>query len=204
MRGIKTKENCYLWVPQRKSQIGKQTGMLHTMLEHQVTPKELDLIHFGSKNNGKSIYDSWFCKKNNQVFWFYEKKSGGTFVRVLDAKQFDELMGKLGICPHKKLEQLNGTRRMVLHSLLHANSGFLSQTCLKPPTTRINSYPIIVLFHFSQVQKHTFFPLTHLNCLVPSSSSTITKSPCLAKPPLLHSNKPWILNFKKPALLLQR
>jgi len=103
MRGIKTKENFYLWVPQRKSQTGKQIGVLHTMLEHQVTLKELDRLHFGSANNGKSISDSWFCKKSNQVYWFYEKQSSGTFVRVLDVKQFDELRGKLGICPHKKL-----------------------------------------------------------------------------------------------------
>ena len=159
MRGIKTKENCYLWVPQRKSQTGKQIAVLHTMLEHQVTLKELDRLHFGSANNGKSISDSWFYKKSNQVYWFYEKQSSGTFVRVLDAKQFDELRGKLGICPHKKLEQLNGTRRVFPHSLLYANSGFLSQTYLKPPTTRNNSYPIISFsFTSPKLKKIRLFP----------------------------------------------
>lgn len=100
MKGIKTKENCYLWLPQRKSQTGEQTGMLHTMLEHQVTPKELDLLHVGSVDNEKSISDSWLCKKNSQVSWFYEKQSSDIIVRILESKQLDELRGKFGICPH--------------------------------------------------------------------------------------------------------
>jgi len=60
MRGVKTKENCYLWVPQRKSQTDENTGMLKTMLKHQATPKQLDLLHLGSVNNGKSICNALF------------------------------------------------------------------------------------------------------------------------------------------------
>lgn len=56
--------------------------MLHTMLEHQVTPKELDLLHVGSVDNGKRISDSWLCKKNNQVSWFYEKQSSDIIVSL--------------------------------------------------------------------------------------------------------------------------
>jgi len=90
MRGIKTKENCYLWVPQRKSQADRITGMLHTMLEHQVSSEELDPLHPGSANNMRSISDSCFCKKNNLVSWTYEKQSGDSFARIMNEKQFKE------------------------------------------------------------------------------------------------------------------
>jgi len=51
MGDVKTKENSYSWTSQRKSQTANLTGMLSTMLEHQVTPKELGILHLDSINN---------------------------------------------------------------------------------------------------------------------------------------------------------
>jgi len=78
--------------------------MLDTLLEHQVSPRKLGLLHFDSTNDGKIISNSWVCKKNHQVSCFYKKQLSGIFVRILDSKQFDRLRGKIGICAQKKLE----------------------------------------------------------------------------------------------------
>ena len=45
MRHIRSKENCYLWVPQEEGKIGKQTRMLHPRLGHQVNSKALEPLH---------------------------------------------------------------------------------------------------------------------------------------------------------------
>ena len=170
MRGIKCKENCYLWVPQEKALSDKKARMLHTRLEHQVTPKELELLHSGSADDKKCIIDGWFCKENNKISWYYEKHLDDTLSRVLNAKHFDKVRGELCICPHEKLHQLISFRHEFLHSLLHANPGLLSQTCLKPPTTRNNSYPIITFFFtFSKFKNIRLFPSLSLILIVSSS-----------------------------------
>jgi len=161
MRGVKTKENCYLWVSQRKSQTSEQTGMLNTTLEHRITPQKLDLLHIGSVNSGKSISNSWSCKNSSQYSWLCEKQSSDIVDRDLEFKQCDELRGKFGIYLHKKMEQLKRSSRVVRHSLLHTNLGFLSLTHLKLPTTCNNSSPIIAFSFASSKFKNIHLFASH-------------------------------------------
>jgi hypothetical protein len=63
IRGVDSKENYYLWAPQRKSQTGNLIGMLSMMLEHQVTLKKLNIPHLDSMNNEKSNQVSCSPKK---------------------------------------------------------------------------------------------------------------------------------------------
>lgn len=60
MRGIRTKNNCYKWIPKLEGHI----DMLHTMLEHQ---KIHAPPHFGSKDKRRSPSESSFTFKNNQI-----------------------------------------------------------------------------------------------------------------------------------------
>lgn len=73
MRGIKSMENCHLWIPQEKIQIGKQTRMLQTRLEHQEISKGLQLLHMVSTYNRESTSEGWFTLGNNQISLFGEK-----------------------------------------------------------------------------------------------------------------------------------
>ena len=74
MRGIKSKENCYLWVPQEKGQTGKQTRMLHTRLEHQVTSKGLELLHIDSTDDKESTFGGCFFLRSNLISCFSKKQ----------------------------------------------------------------------------------------------------------------------------------
>lgn len=73
MRGIKSKENCHLWIPLEKIQIGKQTRMLHTRLEYQEISKGLQLLHMVSTYNRESTSEGRFALGNNQISLFGEK-----------------------------------------------------------------------------------------------------------------------------------
>jgi len=75
MKGIKSKENCYLWVPQEKCQTGIQTRMLHTRLEHQVTSKGLELLHIDSADYKESTSRGCFFLESNLISWFSKKQN---------------------------------------------------------------------------------------------------------------------------------
>jgi len=64
MRGIRTKNKCYKWVPQLEEHNGRQTRMLCTMLEHY---KILSLPNFGSRDERRSVTERSFTVKNNQI-----------------------------------------------------------------------------------------------------------------------------------------
>jgi len=191
MRGVNTKENYYLWEPHRKSKNGYLTGMLSMMLQHQVTPKELNIPHLSSINNEKS----------SQVSCSHEKQSSSIVDRTLETKQLDELSDKFEICPHEKLKELNNSMRVVPHSLLHTNPGFMSQTDLKSPTTRNNSSPIITFSFASSEFKniHLFashpFQMSHSFIFTNHHQQHQTNK--ISFPAF---SKPWTLNFKEPTL----
>lgn len=176
LRGVKTKESGDLWASQRKDQTDGKTGILKTILKHQVTPKKLDLLHLGGLKSRRSTSDSWYCEKSNEFSWYYEKQS----------------------------KQLNRSGSIAKHSLLHANSGSLTNIHLKLQTNAITPLlSLLSFFRLSSSKTLIFLPLTHLNYLVhssPSITTNIIKRSCLAKPPLLLPNKPWMLNIKKVAL----
>jgi len=49
MRGIRTKTNCYKWIPEA------QTDMLNTVLEHQ---KSLALPQLENKDERRKVYEN--------------------------------------------------------------------------------------------------------------------------------------------------
>jgi len=51
MRGIKTKINCYTWVPQSENLTDGSTEMCATMLKHLVIPKRVDFLHPSEANS---------------------------------------------------------------------------------------------------------------------------------------------------------
>ena len=67
MRGIKTKNNCYIRVPQSESLTDGPTEMLPTMLKHLDISIEIDLLHLDKANIEKSVFDNWYCENNNRV-----------------------------------------------------------------------------------------------------------------------------------------
>ena len=113
-RGVKSKENNYLWAPQSKSQTSDLTRMSSMMLEHQVTLKGLNISHLDSMNDEKS----------NHVSCSHKEQLSSITIRILEIKQLDELNDKLEICPHKKLKEINNSMRVVPHSLVHTNPVF--------------------------------------------------------------------------------
>jgi len=110
MRGIRTKNNCYKWIPE----LGKQINMLHTMLEH---PKILAFPHFGSKDDKRSISERSFILKNDQINVqlhsikeTLEKNIVPTkdilidkYTEILNLKKFEKLRDRLDISLRKKL-----------------------------------------------------------------------------------------------------
>ena len=66
VRGIRSKNNCYKWVPQHEGQNGQQTRMLHTMLEHQEISNVLELPHFDSIDDRRSVSRRCFSLGNNK------------------------------------------------------------------------------------------------------------------------------------------
>ena len=60
MRGIRTKNNCYKWIPEPKI----QDDMSNTMLKHQ---ESLALSQFESKDERSKVCENNFIWKNNQI-----------------------------------------------------------------------------------------------------------------------------------------
>jgi hypothetical protein len=163
IRGIDSKENNYIWAPQRKSHTGNLTGMSNMMLEYQVTPNEHNISHLNRMNDEKS----------NQIFYSHKEQSSSITVRIMETKQLNELNDKFEICPHKKLKS---SLRVVPHSLVHTNPIFLSQTHLKSPTTRNNSSPIINFSFAPSEFKNIHLFAYHSFQTAPSPSPIITNN----------------------------
>jgi len=114
IRGIKTKNNCYIWVSQGESLTYGPTVMLPTKLKHQAIPKEIYPLHLDKAYIKKSVSDNWYCENNNRVSWPCAIHSGDTSARIFDAKHFEKSEGKLDFCLNKKLEKVKYTRCVCL------------------------------------------------------------------------------------------
>ena len=58
MRGIKTKNNCYTWVPQSENLIDGSTKMFPTMLKHLDIPKGVHSLHLNNANIENCVSES--------------------------------------------------------------------------------------------------------------------------------------------------
>lgn len=67
MKGIRSKNNSYKWVPQQEGQNEKQPRMLHKMLKHQEISNVLELPHSGGINHRRSVSGRCFSLRNNQI-----------------------------------------------------------------------------------------------------------------------------------------
>jgi len=142
MRGIKTKNNCYTWVPQSKNLTDGSTEMFPTMLKHLVIPIIVDFLHPNKEDSDNCASES--C----------EKLTSDTFVRILSTKHLENSKGKLDFSINEKLELLLKVRctRTVLaflFSLVHADSGNRFQIITQLPTgsNHITINPNQGLFH---------------------------------------------------------
>jgi len=127
MRGIKTKNNCYAWVPQSENLIDGSTEMFPTVLKHLIILKRVDLLHPNKANSENCASES------------REKLSSDTFVRILNTKYLENSRGKLDFSTNEKLELLlkvRCTRTMLalLFPLVHADSGNRFQIITQRPT----------------------------------------------------------------------
>jgi len=140
VRGIRSKNNCYKWVPQQEGENGQQTRMFHTMLKHQEIYKVLEFSPFGSIDDRRSVSRSFplvnnqICAQHYSIRDLVEEKIMPTkdlFVdknrKVLNMKQFEKLKDKLVISQNKGLQQLlydrcATTLFVSLLSLVHDNS----------------------------------------------------------------------------------
>ena len=139
MRGIKTKEKCYEWVPHLEDKNVQQTRMLQTMMKHQLNSEVLDLSQCGSIDDCRRISRMGSFLINDQIWsqhyssnlmgkeWvFTEDRFVSTFRRMFDMKPFENMKDKLGISQIEKLQQLLHDRRAIpfcvsLLSLVHVN-----------------------------------------------------------------------------------
>jgi len=94
MRGIKTKNNCYTWVPQSENLTDGSTEMFPIMLKHIVIPKRVDFLHPNKSNSECCASES--C----------EKLTSDTFVRILSTKRLENSKGKLDFSTNEKQELL--------------------------------------------------------------------------------------------------
>jgi len=110
IRGIRTKNDCYKWIPESEG----HSDMLRTTLKHQ---KIQALPHFGSKDERRIVYKSSITLKNNQIKVqlhsikdSVEKNDVPTkdilidkYAEILDLKKFEKLRDRLDISLRKKL-----------------------------------------------------------------------------------------------------
>jgi len=83
IRGIKTKNNCYTWVPQSENLTDGSIEMFPTMLKHIVIPKRVYFLH-PNKSNSEN------CASESR-----EKLTSDTFVRILTTKHSENSKGKI-------------------------------------------------------------------------------------------------------------
>jgi len=135
MRGIKTKNNCYTWVPQIENFNGGSTKMFPTMLKHLDILKGVHSLH-SDKANIK-----------NYVTGSREKLTSDTSARILGAKHLGNSKGKLDFFVNENLKLLLKVRctKIILASLLplaHTNSGnsfqIITQLSSKSNHTTLN------------------------------------------------------------------
>ena len=86
MRGIRSKNNCYKWVPYKKDQIFEQAKMLIKRLEHQKILKVHDHPHISKLNNWRRTFleDNQINVQSHSVRDFVEKKIISTDDPLLD------------------------------------------------------------------------------------------------------------------------
>jgi len=98
MRGIKTKNNFYTWVPQSENLTDGSTEMFPTMLKHLVIPKRVDFLRLNKANSENCASES--C----------EKLARDTFFIILSTKHLENSKGKLDFSTNEKLELLLNVR----------------------------------------------------------------------------------------------
>jgi len=109
MTGIRTKNNCYKWIPGPKT----QTDMLNTMLKHQ---ESLALPQLESKDERSKVCENNFIWKNNQnkdQFHSIKNSDGNSvptkstlsneFSEILNLEKYDKLRDKTDISLKEKL-----------------------------------------------------------------------------------------------------
>lgn len=125
MKGIRSKNNCYKWVPQQEGQNEKQSRMLHKMLKHQGISNVLELPHSGGINHRRSVSGRCSFLRNNQInvqhysmrdlvkekILFTEDLLANKNTEILEMKQLKKLRDNLVISQNEGLPQLMYDRR---------------------------------------------------------------------------------------------
>jgi hypothetical protein len=109
MRGIRTKNNCYKWIPKPEA----QTEMLNTVLEHQ---ENLALPHLGSGIERRSASENNSSLKDNQgigqlylikKFAFNSVSTEDSLIdkctKILNLKKCEKLKDRLDISLKREL-----------------------------------------------------------------------------------------------------
>lgn len=121
MKGARTTENCYLWMPRESSyvlpeccEVGKvdnQLVLMKKMLtKPNVTQGVMGLFCDNSSGVGMINYPIQHSKSKHIDFCHYrvdsvedEDQLTKIFTRIMKANQFKSLRGKLGICSYQNL-----------------------------------------------------------------------------------------------------
>jgi len=110
MRGIRSKNNCSMWVPYQRDQIFVRAKMLIRRLEHQKILKIHDHSHIGNSNNWRRTFleDNLIDVQSHYIRDPVDKEIASTGDPLLDKcteflKKFEKLRDKLDISLKKKL-----------------------------------------------------------------------------------------------------
>ena len=164
MKGIKTKNNCYTWVPQSENLTDGSTVMFPTMLKHLVIPKRIDFSH-PNKTNREN------CASKSR-----EKLTSDTYVRILSTKHLKSSKGKIDFFTNEKLElslKVRCTRTVLafLFPLVHADSGNHFQII----TQRLTGSNHIIIDHNQYLFLSELLIIIHISVIKYQHPPSVTK-----------------------------